>query len=108
MYRTHTCGELGLKNKGEVILSGWVHKRRDLGGLIFLDLRDRYGITQVVFHPETVNDFSLAESLKYEYVISVSGTVTLRDEKTVNPNISTGTIELSAVTLVVLSAAKPL
>ena len=64
-YRTHTCAELRAENAGDnVVLSGWVHKRRDLGGLIFVDLRDRYGLTQVVFHPETTADFAVAESLK--------------------------------------------
>src|SRR3989338_4654904 len=108
MYRTHTCGELGLKNKGEVILSGWVHKRRDLGGVIFVDLRDRYGITQVVFHPETFTDFPNAEKLKYEYVIRVEGKVVARDAKAVNKELATGAIEVHANTLEILSKANVL
>lgn len=108
-YRTHTCGELTTAQVGqEVKVAGWVHKRRDLGGLIFVDLRDRYGLTQVVFHPDTVADFSLAESLKYEYVISVVGTVVAREAKAVNDAIATGTIEVQAKELKIISAAKAL
>ena len=93
--RTHTCGALRKEHVGETIqLSGWVHRRRDLGGLIFIDIRDRFGITQVVFHPETCNDFALAESLKYEHIISVGGDVVARSEQTVNADLDTGTIEI--------------
>ncbi|MCB9798282.1 aspartate--tRNA ligase [Candidatus Nomurabacteria bacterium] len=107
MYRTHTCGQLTTGNVGqEIILSGWVHKRRDLGGLIFVDLRDRYGITQVVCNPESVSDFSIAESLKYEYVVKVVGHVVKRGEDTVNKDISTGEIEVHATAVEVLSTAK--
>lgn len=107
MFRSHTCGELTKKQTGEsVTLSGWVHRRRDLGGLIFVDLRDRYGMTQVVFHPETVKGFAIAESLKYEYIIKVTGEVVARDDKTVNKDMSTGEIELSATAVEVLSEAK--
>ncbi len=107
MYRTHTCGELTKKQAGkEVTLSGWVHKRRDLGGLIFVDLRDRYGLTQVVFHPDQVADFTIAEGLKYEYVIKVVGKVAIRDEKNVNKDLTTGEIELLVSTVEVLSEAK--
>jgi len=95
-----------LKNKGEVILSGWVHKRRDLGGVIFVDLRDRYGITQVVFHPDKVKNFAVAESLKYEYVIRVEGKVVKRDKKSVNQELLTGKIEVMATEVEVLSRAK--
>ncbi|OGH60176.1 MAG: aspartate--tRNA ligase [Candidatus Magasanikbacteria bacterium RIFCSPHIGHO2_01_FULL_33_34] len=106
MYRTHTCGELSAKSKGEVVLSGWVHKRRDLGGVIFVDLRDRYGITQVVFHPDKVADFSVAEGLKYEYIIKVKGAVVKRDKKSINKELSTGEIELLVSEVEVLSKAK--
>ena len=95
-----------MKNKGEVILSGWVHKRRDLGGVIFVDLRDRYGITQVVFHPDKVKNFAVAESLKYEYVIRVEGKVVKRDKKSVNQELLTGKIEVMATEVEVLSRAK--
>jgi len=108
MYRTHTCGELTAKNKGEVMLSGWVHKRRDLGGVIFVDLRDRYGITQIVFHPDKVSDFSVAESLKYEYIIKVTGNVVKRDKKSINKELATGEIELLVSDVEILSRAKPM
>jgi len=83
-----------------------VHKRRDLGGLIFVDLRDRYGITQVVFHPETTEDFAIAEALKYEFVIKVTGEVTKRKEGTENKELETGAVELNVKSVEVLSAAK--
>lgn len=106
-YRTHNCGELTKKQAGsEVTLSGWVHKRRDLGGLVFIDLRDRYGITQVVCNPDKVADFSVAEGLKYEYIIKVAGSVVERDAKTVNKDLSTGEIEVMASSVEVLSKAK--
>lgn len=109
MYRTHTCGELIKKHVGEhITLAGWVHKRRNLGGLIFVDLRDRYGITQVVFHPDKLKDFTIADGLKYEYVIKVTGTVVERDEKNINKELSTGEIELEVSDVEVLSVAKPL
>ncbi|MCF6276788.1 MAG: aspartate--tRNA ligase [Candidatus Magasanikbacteria bacterium] len=106
-YRTHTCGELTKDEANKnVTLSGWVHKRRDLGGLIFVDLRDRYGITQIVFNPERVENFELVEKLKYEFVIKVVGDVMLRDEKNVNKNLKTGEIEVNAINLEILSEAK--
>ncbi len=108
-FRTHTCGELRPEHAGTTVtLSGWVHKRRNLGGLIFVDLRDRYGLTQVVFNPDTVKNFALADELKYEYVIKVVGQVVMRAEKTVNAEMSTGAIEIQAVELEVLSKAKTL
>lgn len=107
MYRTHTCGELSLGNVGnEVMISGWVHKRRDLGGLIFVDLRDRYGLTQVVFNPEKMPDMTVAEGLKYEYVVCVKGTVVKRAENAVNSDMTTGEIEVLASEITVLSTAK--
>ncbi len=109
MYRTHTCGELSLSNvSNEVLISGWVHKRRDLGGLVFVDLRDRYGLTQVVFNPEKMGDMSIVEGLKYEYVIRVKGTVVKRAENTINSEMSTGEIEVLASEITVLSTAKPM
>ena len=108
-FRSHTCGELRPEHASKTVtLSGWVHKRRNLGGLIFVDLRDRYGLTQVVFNPDTVKNFALADELKYEYVIKVVGEVVLRAEKTVNAEMSTGAIEVQAVELEVLSKAKTL
>ena len=106
-YRSHTCGELRKKHVGqEITLSGWVHKRRDLGGVIFVDLRDRYGLTQAVFHPETTGSYKVAEELKYEYIVKVSGKVVLRDDKAVNTAIETGEIEVRVASVEVLSTAK--
>lgn len=107
MYRTHTCGQLTKEHEGETVsISGWVHKRRDLGGLIFVDLRDRYGITQVVCNPDQVADFAIAESLKYEYVVKFVGKVVQRTLETVNKDIATGEIEVHASDVEVLSTAK--
>lgn len=91
-----------------VVLSGWVHKRRNLGGVMFVDLRDRYGITQVVFHPDTAANFSLAETLKYEHIIRIEGKVLKRDKKAVNAELSTGEIEVQVVSLEILSETKPM
>ncbi len=108
-YRTHTCGELGSRHEGaSVILSGWVHKQRNLGGLIFVDLRDRYGLTQIVFNPDVTDNYAVAESLKYEYVIKVEGLVGLRNESAINTELATGEIEIIAKSVEILSTAKPL
>lgn len=108
-FRTYTCGELRRSDVGkDVTLAGWVHRRRDFGGLIFIDLRDRYGISQVVFHPDNMTDFFVAESLKYEYIISVKGSVIAREEKSVKVGISTGEIEIQASSIDILSTAKPM
>ena len=105
MYRTHTCGELTIKNAGqEVILSGWLQRSRDLGGMTFIDLRDRYGITQLVFNMET--NAALCEEarkLGREFVIQVKGKVTERYNK--NLNIPTGEIEILVDTINILNAA---
>jgi len=108
--RTHTCGELSDTHLGErVILKGWVDTRRDLGGVIFVDLRDRYGLTQIVFSPQNNHSaHKLADRLRSEYVISVIGSVALRSEDTINPNISTGTIEVRVEDLLILSTSDPL
>jgi aspartyl-tRNA synthetase len=103
-----TCGSLRLSDAGtDVTLSGWVHRRRDLGGLIFVDLRDRYGLTQVVFNPEiapAIHD--LAGTLRSEFVIRVQGKVNRRPEGTVNPRLATGEIEIEAAKLDILNSAK--
>ncbi|MCF8332395.1 MAG: aspartate--tRNA ligase [Bacteroidales bacterium] len=106
MLRTHRCSELRLKNKGEnVVLSGWVKKTRDLGGMTFIDLRDRYGITQLVFDmDQDENLCTKARKLGREYVIQVKGEVRERSNK--NPNIPTGDIEISAKELSVLNESK--
>lgn len=108
--RTHTCGELTEKdNKKTVTLCGWVHRRRDLGGLVFVDLRDRYGLTQLIFDPTKCKDLhSKAESLKSEWVICVTGTVVLRKEGMINKKMATGQVEIDATELKILSKAKVL
>ena len=106
MYRTHTCGELTIKNTGiEVSLSGWIQKSRDLGGMTFIDLRDRYGITQLVFNMETHADLCKeARSLGREYVIKVKGKVAERSNK--NLKIPTGEIEIWVDELIVLNPSQ--
>ena len=106
MHRTHTCGELRLENVGSyVTLSGWVQKARDLGGMTFVDLRDRYGITQLVFNMETSDELcEKARKLGREYVIKVSGNVIERVSK--NKNNPTGEIEIEVSSLEVLNASK--
>ena len=84
-YRTHTCGELRPSHIGQTVkLSGWVHRKRDHGPLVFIDLRDHYGMTQCVIEQGS-NDFSIAEGLRNETVITLTGTVVARDSETVNP-----------------------
>ena len=106
MLRSHTCGELNLNHLDkEVTLSGWVQKSRDLGGMTFVDLRDRYGITQLVFNMETNEALCLeARKLGREYVIQVKGKVIERSSK--NKNIPTGEIEIEILDLIILNASK--
>ena len=107
MYRTTTCGALRLSNVGEqVTLAGWVQKARRMGGMTFIDLRDRYGITQLVFNEAHVGEalVSEAEKLGREYVIQITGEVTERENK--NPKLPTGDIEISVKTLRVLNPAE--
>jgi aspartyl-tRNA synthetase len=106
--RTDTCGSLTLKNeKKQVILNGWVQSSRDHGGVIFVDLRDRYGITQVVFNPEYNKEVYIdAQKLRAEFVISVSGQVRKRPEGTVNPDLATGEIEVMVDTLYILNPSQ--
>lgn len=94
--RTHTCGDLREKNIGEsVILNGWVDNRRDLGGVIFIDLRDRYGITQIVFEPSIdQNAYNIGKDLRSEFVLSVEGKVRTRPEGTTNPALPTGMVDV--------------
>ncbi len=107
-YRTHTSGELRLSDVGtSVRLSGWVHRLRDHGGLLFVDVRDHYGITQVVADPKSPA-FVLAETLKPEWVVRVDGEVVARSTETVNPNLPTGEVEIRANVIEVLSEAKEL
>ncbi len=107
-YRTHTLGELRQEHVGEsVILSGWMHKKRDHGGLIFIDLRDHYGMTQCVIDPAS-EAFKIAEGLKNEAVIRFEGTVVLRSESTRNNKMPTGDIEVLVSAIEILSVALPL
>ncbi|UJS18359.1 MAG: aspartate--tRNA ligase [Candidatus Jettenia sp.] len=108
LKRTHTCGQLRIGDvKSVVILVGWVSSVRDHGGLIFVDLRDRYGITQVVFNPDTGSEFyDIARQLRQEYVIAIKGSVSARPTGTVNPNLDTGEIEVHADTLEVLNKSE--
>ncbi len=105
MKRTHTCGELTKENIGRVVtLCGWVHKRRDHGGLIFIDLRDREGITQIVFNPKKSKGIhEAAGALRSEYVITIEGWVEKRPKGTENPKLKTGEIEVVVDKLIVLN-----
>jgi len=108
LKRTHNCGELRLQDEGKgVILSGWVNKRRDHGGLVFIDLRDREGIIQIVFNPE-VDEISHAQAhnLKPEFVIGVEGYVKARPQGTINPNLPTGQIEIIANRLQIINPSQ--
>ncbi len=107
-FRTHTCGELNVDNVGQkVTLAGWVNRRRDHGGLVFLDIRDRYGITQVICDPERSPEaHRVASELRSEYVIQVTGAVARRLPGTENPNLSTGSIEVVAEQIQVLNPAR--
>jgi len=107
MLRTATCGELTLKDKDrEVILCGWVFRRRDHGKLIFIDLRDRYGVTQVVFIPRDCPEaYETAAQLRSEYVVRIKGIVNLRPKGTINPDLKTGEVEILAKGLEILNAS---
>lgn len=107
--RTHHCGNLNKSNVGETVtLNGWVNRRRDLGKVIFVDLRDRSGLVQIVLDPEIlgVDNFPVAEGLRSEFVISVTGQVETRPEGQENPNLETGEVEIHISKLIVLSEAK--
>ncbi|WP_083904583.1 aspartate--tRNA ligase [Nocardiopsis kunsanensis] len=107
-YRTHTCGQLRKEHVGEQVrLSGWVHNRRDLGGLLFVDLRDHYGVTQITARPESPVFEELSRARK-ESVIQVTGQVSARDAENVNPNLPTGEIEIQADELELLGSTEEL
>ena len=108
MRRTHTCCELGVENVGtEVVLMGWVQRRRDHGGVIFVDLRDKNGLTQIVFNPEvSPNVHAKAHVIRSEYVIGIRGNVKRRLEGMTNPKLKTGEIEVFATELKILNAAE--
>ena len=105
--RSHYCGDLRKEHIGEdITLSGWVHRRRDHGGVIFLDVRDREGLTQVVFDPDREESFELADSCRNEFVIELKGTVRARPEGTVNTDMPTGEIEVLGKELIVLNKSE--
>jgi aspartyl-tRNA synthetase len=107
-YRTHNCGQLRAGDVGkQARLSGWVHRKRDHGGLLFVDLRDHYGLTQCVITPSNPN-FSRLEKLRVETVATFTGEVLAREPSTVNPNLPTGAIELKVTNIVVQSEAEEL
>ncbi|MDB5425479.1 MAG: aspartate--tRNA ligase, partial [Phenylobacterium sp.] len=107
-YRTHTCGALRAADTGQTVrLSGWIHRKRDHGGLVFVDLRDHYGLTQLVLHPDTPG-FDLVERLRAESVIRIDGEVVARSAETVNPGLPTGEIEIRVREVAVLSEASEL
>ncbi|MEQ8694978.1 MAG: aspartate--tRNA ligase [Bauldia litoralis] len=107
-YRTHTCGDLRLEHDGaEVRLSGWVHRKRDHGNLLFVDLRDHYGVTQVVVDTAEPS-FPVLEEVKLESVLTVTGKVVRRSDDTINPNLPTGDVEVRVAEAVVQAAADPL
>src|SRR5690554_2183048 len=106
MMRTHYCGQIDESLlDGDVTLCGWVHRRRDHGGVIFIDLRDREGLVQIVFDPQSRESFAIAERVRSEYVLRVTGRVRRRPEGTENPNLATGRIEVLASTVEILNAA---
>ncbi|MBN2309062.1 MAG: aspartate--tRNA ligase, partial [Candidatus Hydrogenedentes bacterium] len=107
-YRTHTCGALRKENVGaEVRLSGWIHRKRDHGGVIFIDLRDHYGLTQIVINPDRPF-FANAEEVRVESVVIITGRVVARTPDTVNANLPTGDIEVVAEAFDLESAADQL
>jgi len=109
LTRTHYCGNLDTTNIGQTVtVMGWVNKRRDLGGLIFIDLRDIKGILQVIIRPEQKEIFAKAEKVRNEYVIAVQGKICTRSEHNINPNLPTGKIELEAEEFYILNEAQPL
>ncbi len=104
--RSHLCGQMRDSHIGEdVSLCGWVHRRRDHGGVIFLDVRDYAGMVQVVFDPDTVAAFELADQVRNEYVIQVKGRVRARDGDAVNSKMATGMVEILGRELVILNKA---
>jgi aspartyl-tRNA synthetase len=107
-YRTAACADAAHAAGRRVRVAGWVHRRRDHGGVVFIDLRDRSGLLQLVFHPEAGDAYEAAGALSPEDVISVEGEVVARSEATVNPALPTGRVELAVATLDMLSEADPL
>jgi aspartyl-tRNA synthetase len=108
VLKTHSCGDLRASHAGQqVALAGWMHKRRDHGGLIFLDLRDRSGLVQIVVSPEAVQAYQVADAARSEYVLAVRGAVRLRPEGMANPNMPTGEVEVVAESVELLNGSRP-
>ncbi|EGQ2849817.1 aspartate--tRNA ligase, partial [Staphylococcus pseudintermedius] len=106
--RTTYCGSVTEELlEQEVTLKGWVHNRRDLGGLIFVDVRDREGYVQVVFNPAFSKEaLEVAERIRSEYVVEITGTVTKRDDETINPKIKTGQVEVQAKSIEIINQSE--
>ncbi|CAG1006286.1 partial Aspartate--tRNA(Asp/Asn) ligase, partial [Anaerolineae bacterium] len=107
MYKTHNCGELRLSHVGQSVkLAGWMHKRRDHGGLIFIDLRDRSGLAQITIDPGNQAAYDAADKSRAEYVLQITGTVRARPDGLANPNLPSGEIEVIAEAIEILNASK--
>jgi aspartyl-tRNA synthetase len=107
--RTHYCGQVGESSIGKIVtVAGWAHRRRDHGGVIFVDLRDREGLLQIVFDPDTAEVFAMAERVRNEFVLKVTGLVRMRPGGTANPNLKSGQVELLCQTLDILNRSEPL
>ena len=107
--RTHYCGQVGESSIGQsVTVAGWAHRRRDHGGVIFVDLRDREGLLQIVFNPDAADVFAKAERVRNEFVLEVTGVVRARPPGTVNPNLKSGQVELVCQSLEILNRSEPL
>jgi len=107
MMRSHYCGQLNESLEGqEITLCGWVHRRRDHGGVIFLDIRDREGLAQVVFDPDRADTFAIADRVRSEYVVKLTGKVRARPAGAVNPNMASGAIEVLGYELEVLNESE--
>ena len=105
--RSHYCGQLdSTLLDQEIELNGWVHRRRDHGGVIFIDLRDREGLAQIVFDPDREEAFAIADSVRNEYVLKITGKVRKRPEGTINPDMPTGEVEVLGYTIEILNKAK--
>ena len=110
MYKTHTCGEIRAAHTGQIVtLAGWVNRRRDHGGVTFIDLRDRFGLVQVVLNPDLPQEYAnIISNIRLEWVLQITGSVRIRPDGMDNPKMDTGEIEIIASKIVVLNPAKPL
>jgi len=110
MYKTHTCGEIRAAHTGQIVtLAGWVNRRRDHGGVTFIDLRDRFGLVQVVLNPDLPQEYAnIISNIRLEWVLQITGAVRIRPDGMDNPKMDTGEIEIIASKIVVLNPAKPL